>query len=276
MRLRLYLIIIACLALLIPVKAQKSTTDISVVLGDLYYWIMNSSSDSERKRLNDSVILIVESYVASDSVMNHRFDNVRNLGQIDSPDGKVKIINWNLVLRDGSNRYYLYIIRSGGKKEKNTVYKLTGINSIKPIKTDQIYSPENWYGASYYAIQPFKAGKNISYLLLGIDFGSTFITRKIIDVLDFDKKGGICFGLNCFRKGNEKLFRDVLEYSSEGLVSLRVQSKKLVVFDHLDSYSGGHGEGQDNVGAGLYFDGYSLKRGVWSFVSNINVRNRKY
>src|SRR4030042_130848 len=113
MGLRVYLINIVFLVFLIPVRAQKSSTDISLVLKDLYYWILNSTSDSERMRLNDSVILLIDSYVMSDSVMKHRFENVRNLGQIDSPDSKLKIINWNLVLRDGSNRYYLYIIRSG-------------------------------------------------------------------------------------------------------------------------------------------------------------------
>jgi hypothetical protein len=275
MSLRIYLINIVFLVFLIPVKAQEPTKDISRVLQDLYYWILNSTSDSERMRLNDSVILLVNSYVASDSVMKHRFDNVRNLGQIDSPDGKLKIINWNLVLRDGSNRYYLYIIRSGGKKGHNIVYKLTGTNSIKPIRTNLIYTPENWYGAAYYAIQPFKVRKNVSYLLLGIDFGNTFTTRKIIDVLSFDEKGDILFGRECFRKGDETLSREVLEYSSDGLVSLRIQSRKLVVFDHLDSFSSGHGDSPESVGAGLYFDGYALKKGVWNYVSNIQIKNRK-
>ncbi len=275
MGLRVYLINIVFLVFLIPVKAQKSSTDISLVLKNLYFWILNSTSDSERMRLNDSVILLIDSYVMSDSVMKHRFDNVRNLGQIDSPDGKIKIINWNLVLRDRSNRYYLYIIRSGGKKEKNSVYRLTGTNRPEPIRTNLIYTPENWYGASYYAIQPFKNGRNVSYLLLGIDFGNTFTTRKIIDVLNFNEKGGISFGRECFRKGDEILSREVLEYSSEGVVTLRIQSKKLVVFDHLDSFSAGHGNGPESIGAGLFFDGYILKNGVWNYASNIEVKNRK-
>lgn len=275
MRLKIYLINIAFLVLLAPVKAQTSKTDISYLLEDLYYWILNSRSDSERMRLNDSVILLINNYVASDSVMKHRFDNVRNLGQIDSPDGKIKIINWNLVLRDGSNKYYLYIIRRGEKKGSNTVYKLTGANSSKPIKTNLIYTPEDWYGASYYAIQPFKAGKNVCYILLGIDFGNNFTTRKIIDVLSFDQIGGISFGRECFRKGGETLSREVIEYSSEGLVSLRIHSKKLVVFDHLDSFSNKNGNNPLDLGAGLYFDGYMLKKGVWNYVSNIEVKNRK-
>ncbi len=153
MRLKVYIIIIAFLSSLIPLKAQQSPKEISFILEDLYKRILNAYTDNERLRLNDSVILLIDSHVASDTVMKHRFSNVRNLGQIDSPDGKLKIVNWNITLRDGSNKYFLYIIRYGGKKGKNRICKLTGESSSKPILTDFIYTRDTWYGAVYYAIQ---------------------------------------------------------------------------------------------------------------------------
>jgi len=276
MRLRLYLIILAALSFACPVRSQEEPRDISGVLEDLYFWIVNSSSDNEKLRLNDSVMLLVDSYVRSDTVMKHRFNNVRNLGQIDSPDGKLKIINWNLALRDGSNRYYLYIIRAGKKNSANRIYKLTGTNSLKPIRKDAVYDTLNWYGAVYYAIQPFKAEKETSYILLGIDLGDTYNSRKIIDVLNFSKSGEITFGRKCFLRDKDNIYREVIEYSSEGVVTLRIESKKLIVFDHLDIFSAGHENSASDIGAGLFFDGYILKKGYWNYVSNIEVKNKKH
>ncbi len=275
MRLKVYIIIIAFLSSLIPLKAQQSPKEISFILEDLYKRILNAYTDNERLRLNDSVILLIDSHVASDTVMKHRFSNVRNLGQIDSPDGKLKIVNWNITLRDGSNKYFLYIIRYGGKKGKNRICKLTGESSSKPILTDFIYTRDTWYGAVYYAIQPFKSQKKNCYLLLGIDLGNTIKTRKIIDVLSFNENGEITFGRNCFLKGSEMKSREVLEYSSESVVSLRMQSGKAVVFDHLDSFSSGHGDSPENLGAGIFIDGYILKKGIWNYTTNIEARNRK-
>jgi hypothetical protein len=275
MRLKRYLIIIVFLSSLIPVIAQDSHQDIPFILEDLFSRILNTSTDNERLRLNDSVMLLIDSYAASDSVMKHKFKNVRNLGQIDSPDGEIKIINWNIALRDGSNKYFLYIIMYGGRNGENRIYKLTGESSSKPILTDFIYNPDNWYGAVYYGIQPFRSQKKTCYLLLGIDLGNTITTRKIIDVLSFNEKGEITFGRKCFLKGKEMMSREVLEYSSESVVSLRMQSGKIVVFDHLDSFSAGHGNSPDNVGAGLFFDGYILKKGIWNYTTNIEARNRK-
>jgi hypothetical protein len=275
MRLKQYLIIIAFLSSLIPLKAQDSNENIPYILEALFSRILNTNANDERLRLNDSVMLLIDSYAASDSVLKHKFKNVRNLGQIDSPDGKIKIINWNIALRDGSNKYFLYIIRYGGRKGENRIYKLTGESSAKPILTDFIYSPDNWYGSVYYGIQPFRSQKKNCYLLLGIDLGNTITTRKIIDVLSFDEKGEITFGRKCFLKGTEMMSREVLEYSSESVVSLRMQSGKMVVFDHLDSFSAGHGDSPDNVGAGLFVDGYILKKGTWNYTTNIEARNRK-
>lgn len=275
MRLKRYLIIIAFLGSLIPVKAQDSQQDIPYILENLFSRILNTNTDNERLRLNDSVMLLIDSYAVSDSVMKHKFKNVRNLGQIDSPDRKIKIINWNIALRDGSNKYILYIIMYGGRNGRNKIYKLTGESSSKPILTDLIYNPDNWYGAVYYGIQPFRSQKKTCYLLLGIDLGNTITTRKIIDVLSFNEKGEITFGKKCFLKEKEMISREVLEYSSESVVSLRMQSEKTVVFDHLDSYSAGHGDSRDNVGAGLFIDGYILKKGIWNYTTNIEARNRK-
>jgi hypothetical protein len=47
------------------------------------------------------------------------------------------------------------------------------------------YNPENWYGALYYAVRPVVEGGIRYWLVLGLDYGNPYMTRKVIDVLDF-------------------------------------------------------------------------------------------
>jgi hypothetical protein len=269
MKLKPYINIILVLILFPTLKGHSQSKDISLTLQNLYDRILYSNNDVEKLRLNDSVRLLIDNYVTSDTVFVHKFSNLRYLGQIKSTDSKLKIINWNLILRDGSNKYFCYLIRKGEKGKGNKVYKLNGSHSDNSIKTDRSYSEKDWYGALYYAIQPYKE----DYIFLGIDNGSLFQTRKIIDVLSFTTEGGILFGKSCFIRGKETKMREVLEYSSEGVVSLRFKSPKLIVFDHLDIISTGHETNTDSYGAGLSFDGYKLKKGNWEFISEIDVKN---
>jgi hypothetical protein len=66
----------------------------------------------------------------------------------------------------------------------------------------------------------------------------------------------------------------VLEYSSESVVSVRFNSPKMIIFDHLASFSTGD-DGDESMGTGVSYDGYALKKGIWYFVKNVDARNPK-
>ena len=66
----------------------------------------------------------------------------------------------------------------------------------------------------------------------------------------------------------------MIEYSSESIVSLRFNTPRTIVFDHLDSFSTGDGD-SESLGSGLSFDGYVFKRGIWKFTTGIDARNAK-
>jgi hypothetical protein len=257
------------------VKGQSNNQNISSILETLYGRINKSKDDTERLRINDSIILIIDSYSSSDSVIDHSFTNLRNLGQITSPDKRVKIIAWNLILLDGTNRYFCYLIKDEGRGKQNKVFKLTGIKRPEIIRTDILYSSNDWYGALYYDIRPFKTSKQTYYVLLGIDYYSLNITRKIIDVLSFTPEGEIIFGKNCFINGDKVRTREVLEYSSDGVVSLRFNSDKSIVFDHLVSFSPDNKNNREFFGAEYSYDAYILQKGMWRFVSKYDIKNKK-
>ena len=259
----------------IPVSGQAGIRDTPGILENLYKRITDTKDENEKLRLNDSIKLIISSYAASDSVFNHRFENLRYLGQIISPDLKLKIITWNVFMRNSPNRYFCYLIRKGERKQKNSVCFLAGQNREEPIRTDITYNSNNWYGALYYAIQPFRKKRQTHYIVLGLDHGNISVSRKMIDVLSFTPEGDLLFGLDCIVKNGETKLREVLEYSPEGVVTLRMENRNLIVFDRLTTLASGHGTGSEFSGAGITFDGYIFKRGSWRFVSDVDVKNKK-
>lgn len=254
---------------------QSSGNDISIQLEELFEKILVSKNDSEKLQLNDSVRLLVDDYVMSDSVFDHRFTDLKYLGQIDSPDEKIKIITWNIPLRQGPNKYFLYLVKRDTKKSGKIVFRLEGVNRPEKIRNDTIYTESNWYGALYYDIRPFRNEKETCYILLGLDTDNLYLSRKIIEVLSFGENGEMIFGRPCFIRDNEIRFREVLEYSAEGLVSLRIGSNRLIVFDRLDAFATGHSGGNGQYGAGIALDGYRLKKGYWNFVKDVDIKELK-
>jgi hypothetical protein len=275
MRLRSYIILLFTIGCFYTSGVQQQKSRLTSDLEGLFTRIFNTHDDAERLRLNDSVKLLIDAFVASDSVMTYNFEHLRYPGQITSSDSRLRIITWNIILSDGSNKYFLYLVRKGEKGNINRVYKLTGQNRPEAPESGRVYSEKDWYGALYYAVQPFKIKRKTYYILLGLDFGNPYTSRKIIDVLSFNDDGSITFGKDCLERGDKIKDREVIEYSPEGVITLRIESKKEIIFDHIVPYSAGHEEEAENYGAGLSFDGYILKKGIWRFVSNIDVKNRK-
>jgi hypothetical protein len=232
-------------------------------------------SPEEKLKINDSVKYIIEAYANSDTIFKHRFSNLRFLGQIDSPDSLVKILTWNLILADGANKYFCYIIRRHDISAKAIVYKLTGLYREDPVKTDIIYAQSDWYGALYYDIRPFISGGETCYTLLGIDYGNSFITRKIIDVLTFRQPNTLIFGRKCFTDGKSFQHRVVFEFASTVAMSLRFETGMSIIFDHLSPISPEYKDNHQYYGPDFSFDGYYLENGLWLLKQNIDIRNKQ-
>ena len=92
-------------------RGQVPVNDTPQILEELFDRLAGNYNDTDRIHINDSIRTILDSYVRSDSVFTHRFNNLRYLGQIMSPDSLLKIITWNLVLENEPGRYYCYFIR---------------------------------------------------------------------------------------------------------------------------------------------------------------------
>ena len=270
--------IIICITVIIIIStgvagAHNTSGEVPALLEKLYGRLLTDSVDNNRIRINDSINVIISNYAASDTVFRHRFSNLRYLGQITSSDSLIKIITWNLLLKNGTGRYYCYLIKKNLKG--NTLFRLTGTYDPDPISTDTIYHRSDWYGALYYDIRPSSYDDKKCWILLGINFGNPLITRKIIETVTFTPEDSIIFGKKWFDSGNKVKYREVFEYASTGIVSLRFASGNSIVFDHLVPISPLMINDHQFYGPDYSYDSYNLHNGLWKLSLNVDARNKK-
>jgi hypothetical protein len=255
-------------------SGQVQTDNVTVTLEKLFSGLRTNLPSSVKIEKNDSIRTMIGSYASSDSVFRHRFQNLRFLGQITSPDSLVKIITWNLILSEGGNRYYCYLIHRDRKNEKGKVFSLSGNYNEGMIRSDTLYSSSGWYGALYYDLRPFTIAGNVRYVLLGIDYGNSLISRKIIDVLSFNGNNDITFGYNCFTDGKSIVPRVVFEYGATAVMSLKFESESLIVFDHLSPFSPELKGNRQFYGPDFSFDSYIFEKDLWRLKTDIDIKNK--
>jgi hypothetical protein len=254
-------------------KSQVPEKDTSTRLEELFDRLVGNYEDNDRIRLNDTIRLIVDDYVKSDSVFTHKFTNLRYLGQIMSPDSLLKIVTWNLVLENQPGKYFSYLIRKQESGKKNRIYSLSTSYNEKPVRTDTTYNESDWYGALYYDLRPVIIDSSRCWVLLGIDYGNPNISRKIIEVLTFKPDGALVFGKKWFESGSNISYRAVFEYAANAMMSLRFRSDNSIVFDHLVPFTPSKKDNHEFYGPDYSFDAYNYKDGIWKLVINIDVRN---
>jgi hypothetical protein len=255
-------------------RSQTTPANTSDVLEALFNSLVDNYNDKDRILINDSIRTILDSYVKSDTVFNHRFPVLRYMGQITSPDSLLKIITWNLVLENEPGRYFCYFIKKEPDGKPNKTYRLSATYNGNPVRTDTTYTEQNWYGALYYDLRPVVTAGKRCWTLLGIDYGNPEISRKVIDILDFNSDDSIILGRKWFDTGEERKFRVVFEYASNAMMTLRFRSDTSVIFDHLAPLSSSHKEDSQYYGPDYSFDTYDFDGENWKLKINVDARNK--
>ncbi|MGE5406274.1 MAG: hypothetical protein ACM3NR_01075, partial [Methanosarcina sp.] len=83
------------------------------ILEKLFRRIADTIPDEQKIASNDSIKTYVAEYAQEESVFSHRYENLRFLGQIISPDSSLKILTWNLPLSNRRGKYFSYLIKRG-------------------------------------------------------------------------------------------------------------------------------------------------------------------
>jgi hypothetical protein len=269
------IVIILTMNLTYEISGQVNPDDNSLKLEKLFAKLAGNYPDNDKLLINDSVRTILESYAASDKAFKHHFNNLRFLGQITSSDSILKIITWNYILKDGLNKYFCYFIKREVSEKPNRIYSLSGSHTEPYIRTDTTYSKSDWYGALYYDIRPFTIGNEVNYILLGIDYGNSYVTRKMIEVLRFGPENEIIFGRNCFVDNKITLQRAVFEYASTAVMTLKFITDKSIVFSHLAPFTPEMKNNPQFYGPDYSYDSYNFENGSWRLNMDIDIRNKE-
>ena len=241
--------------------------------------ITNDTIEDNRVKANYSFIKTLVSSLKQKGSFAYPFDSLTNTVSIQkSEDNKFRIFTWFVMSDDGSFRFYGALQMNN--PDKLELYPFTDNFSKMETPEDSTLTPGKWYGAVYYSIIPVNGTKDIKpyYTLLGWKGTSHKSTKKVIDVLYFDK-GKPVFGLPVFfdkekEKDGKIKKRVVFSYTSEVSMLLRYEKEKgYIVFDHLVPPNEKLRNMPSLYGPDLTYDAYKFKNGRWYLQDNVDLKN---
>ena len=173
-------------------------------LKDLGKEILISKNDDEKIKANGSFIKKLEEILNIENSFNYPFDSLTSIARLVSPDNKFRLFNWHLQKQDGTYEYFGFIQMNPKKCQDSLLFRLID-------KSDKLFNPDtdslncgNWYGAHYYKMIYEKNGGKDYYTLLGWDGNNLMSTKKIIEILTFNKDGNPKFGAAIFDNIDKK------------------------------------------------------------------------
>lgn len=232
-----------------------------------------AKEDTERVEKNALFIKKFINALKINGSFNYGFDSLKRISIIKSTDNAFRIITWFLPNNDGTYRYY-GTIQMGTTNGSLKLFPLTDNPNF--VDANAITTNKNWFGARYYEMIPVLVnGKQPYYILLGWKGNTAKTTKKVIDVLSFEK-GEPIFGKNIFETEKNAALKNrvVFEYNKQNTMTLKVdQNVNMIVFDHLAPYDPKMVGNYEYYGSDLSFDGYRLTWGKLSLVEDVELKN---
>jgi len=199
--------------------------------------LRSAENNADKEDKNNLFKTELEKVLQDRSAMDYPFSSLTTVGFIDSPDGLMRIINWNIEQDDFSQKYSCFVMHIDKRKKSYHVTELKDVSFDMPMKPTEIIPSSQWYGALYYKIIPVKKGSKTLYTVLGWDYFSSMSQMRIIDVIYFTGKT-VKLGSPIFKIGKETKKRLMYEHSKKAMMSLKYEEQRgRIIFDHLSPES---------------------------------------
>jgi hypothetical protein len=275
---KLFFQYILCLIFLTGSLILRSQNSISFLqyedsIHSLLTKIADTPDDSTRIEINNKVINLFNEVLTNNNSFNYAFEKIKNISNLRTDDGLVRLLNWNLPLQNGEFIYFCFIQQMNNKKKEIKLYQLKDQSLSIENPNFATCSEKNWYGALYYKILTKKHQNTTYYTLLGWDGNNNYTNKKLIDNFYFEDEK-LVFGKAIFKMEKNTQNRLIFEYAEQAKMMLRYDEKlDLIVWDHL-------APSQPNfVGQFMYYgpdlsqDGLKFTDGYWMLKPNIDIRN---
>lgn len=240
---------------------------------DNFTKIANERKDYIKDQINTELLVDFRALIQDKKTFTNKFDSLKNVGVLISPDEKVKIITWNIPYSDGTHEYFGFI-QYKKTKRKILTFELND-NSAKMVNPTVLeLNHKNWYGALYYKIIENKYKNDVFYTLLGADLNDMLTHKKIIEVLHFNKENEPVFGKKIFRNQRSTVSRIIFEFSAQTKMLLAFdEEKQMIIYDHLAPVRPSLVGQYEFYGSDFTHDGLKFERGIWNLYQNVDVRN---
>jgi hypothetical protein len=238
-----------------------------------YSQLAAAKTDDVRNAASQKMRSLFESTFSNPSTFSYPFEKLK-ISKVVSSDNHIRVLNWNQPNTDGSYKYYCYVLI---RNSKDSLYKWVELlDQVRdPEKLESKFlTPEKWYGALYYAIEPIdgkKKKRSNTYLLLGWDGKDNLSTKKVIDAITLNGEK-LKLGAPIFETEHGTQKRVMYEYNNEVSMSLRYyMKKKCIVLDHLAPKSAASYQVYSDYGPDGTYDMFMWKKDKFEFLDNIEV-----
>ncbi|MBM3159749.1 MAG: hypothetical protein FJZ66_00305 [Bacteroidetes bacterium] len=236
--------------------------------------LRGAKTDEEMNEINAIFKVKMLDFLKNEGALKHKFNSCKTISVLDSPDGLVRLITWNIEYTDFTYAFDGVVMYFDDSKEKVKLFELIDVldpYSERPIGT---IDAKNWYGALYYQMIPFERNGKMEYVLLGWDGGTPGNNFKVMDVMTISSNG-VKFGSPVFKEKNTVHKRMIYEFSEQAKMTLTFDKKyNRIVMDHLSP------EAQSLAGVRSFYvpdmsyDAYNLEDEMWYFKEDIISNNQ--
>ncbi|MFC3559126.1 hypothetical protein [Pedobacter jamesrossensis] len=219
-------------------QAQQTTNKLDVFqdsLNKISNTVYNAQSDEAKLSENGKFVKKLVEALKEPNSFSYPFDSLKTVSVIKSPDQLFRTLSWYVQLENGTYRYYgaIQMNNKSGLKLFPLIDQTDNIADPNIITTNQ-----KWFGARYYEIIPVVSSARLPYyVLLGWKGNTLETTKKVIEILSFDKDNAN-FGMPVFDgkelKGKNRI---IFEYNKQNAMVLKTDKNAgLIVFDHLSPF----------------------------------------
>lgn len=199
--------------------------------------LRNSKTDDAKLKANEDFRVRIKQFLQREGAFDHKFSLLQTVGIIDSPDKKVRIVNWNVEMEDLSHRFFCIVLHKYGRKEELVLTEFNDNPFVNIQLPDGIVQPDNWYGALYYQIIPIKKGNKDVYTVLGWDGYNTLSNLKIVDALTLTSSSAR-LGAPIFEQEGKLKYRLMYQFAEKTSMYLHYEKENdRIMMDHLSPES---------------------------------------
>lgn len=234
---------------------------------------VNETNDAKKTEINARFVKTLVEALKIPNSYTFPFDSLRNVSVVKSPDQAFRILSWYVQQGNGTYRYYGAIQMNTGNGPLKLFPLIDQTENISD--TNSITDNQKWFGARYYEIVPVTSGNRLPYyVLLGWKGNTPETTKKVIEILTFDKEK-VAFGAPLFDgkdlKGKNRV---IFEYTKANAMTLKTDKKAgMIVFDHLAPFDPEMVGKFEYYGSDGTFDGFKVIGGRLRLQENVELNN---